>query len=285
MRPSEDGDGSETDASVSHPSQTTRLSTLGVLKSVLGRIRRDPVLAVPFAVVGVLVALVDWLRQHDPIPMASTDALSQSVSIQYSVLPQGTARTVRHVGALVDLKTRYLLWAVGLEVLVPLAVGIAGWVTIARALDTHARLRALSRYLIALAVIVSIPQLLGVSSVDITNFLLGLVLLAIALFVLTRLFLFPALLVAGSGFVRALRQSYRRSHGQGMTIAGLIIVIGLAYWGLATVPVAGGFLSTAVVAPIHAVAIETVFSADSHDTASIPVDRIEARDTCSDESR
>ncbi|WP_265108206.1 hypothetical protein [Halosolutus halophilus] len=268
----QDGDGSESVSSVGHPFQTTRLSTLGVLKSALGRIRRDPVLAVPFAVVGVLVALGDWLRQHDPIPMTSSDALSQSVSIQYSVLPQGTARTVRHVGALVDLKRQYLLWAVGLEVFVLLAVGIAGWVTIAQALDTYSRLRALSRYLIVLAAIVSIPQLLGGSSVDINNFLLGLVLLAMALFVLTRLFLFPALLVTGSGFVTALRQSYRRSRGQGMTIAGLIIVIGLAYWGLATVPVAGGFLSTAVVAPIHAVAIVTVLSADSHGTVSTPVD-------------
>ncbi|WP_244605344.1 hypothetical protein [Halorhabdus rudnickae] len=285
MRPTESVDGSETDASISHSSQTTHLSTLGVLKSALGRIRRDPALATPFAVVGVLIALADWLRQYDPIPVASTDALSQSISIQYAVLPQGTARTVRHVGALADLKTRYLLWATGLEVLVPLAVGIAGWVTIALALNRHPRLRALSRYLIALAVIASIPQLLGGYSVDINNFLFGLVLLAMVLFVLTRLYLFPALLVTGSGFVTALRQSYRRSHGQTMTIAGLIIVIGLAYWGLATVPVAGGFLSTAVVAPIHAVTIGTIFSADSRGTESTPVNQIEAKDTGLDGNR
>ena len=285
MRPTESVDGSETDASISPPSQTTHLSTLGVLKSALGCIRRNPVLATPFAVAGVLVALADWLRQYDPIPVASTDALSQSVSLQYAVLPQGTARTVRHVGALADLKTRYLVWAIGLEVLVPLAVGIAGWVTIALALDTHPRLRALRRYLIALALFVSIPQLLGGYSVDINSFLFGLVLLTMALFVLTRLYLFPALLVTGSGFVTALRQSYRRSHGQAMTIAGLIIVIGLAYWGLATVPVAGGFLSTAIVAPIHAVAIVTVFSADTRGTESTRVNQIEARETGVDESR
>nr|WP_252718819.1 hypothetical protein [Haloarcula sp. CBA1122] len=261
------------------------MSTLGVLKSALGRIRRDPVLAVPFAVVGVLVALVDWLRQHDSIPMAPTDALSQSVSVNYAVFPQGTARTARHVGALVDLETRYLLWAVGLEALVPLAVGIAGWVTITRVLDTHSGPRALSRYLIALAAVVSIPQLLGGFSVDITGFLFGLLLLAVALFVLTRLFLLPALLVTGRGFVTALRQSYHRSQGQGMTIGGLIIVIGLAYWGLATVPVAGGFLSTAVVAPIHSVAIGTVFSTGSRGTAAIPANQIESRDARPGERR
>ncbi|MDS0223734.1 hypothetical protein NDI54_20540 [Haloarcula sp. S1AR25-5A] len=280
-----DGDGSETVSSVGQPVSTTRLSTLDVLTSALGRIRRDPVLAVPFAVVGVLVALGDWLRQHDPIPMASTDALSQSVSIKYAVFPQGTARTVRHVGALIDLKPRYLLWAVGLEILVPLAVGIAGWLTIARVLDTDTRPRALSRYLIALAAFVSLPQLFGGFSADISNLLLGLVLFAMVLFVLTRLFLFPALLVTGSGFIRALRQSYHRSHGQGMTIAGLIIVIGLAYWGLATVPVAGGFLSTAVVAPIHAVAIGIVFSVDSHSAASIPANQTGTSDVRSEERR
>lgn len=279
------GNGSETVSSVGHPSPTTRLSTLDVLKSSLGRIRRDPVLAVPFTIVGVLVALGDWLRQHDPIAMAPTDALSQSVSIKYAVFPQGTARTVRHVGALIDLKPRYLLWAVGLEILVPLAVGIAGWLTIARVLDTDSRPRALSRYLIALAAFVSLPQLFGGFSADISNLLLGLVLFAMVLFVLTRLFLFPALLVTGSGFIRALRQSYHRSHGQGMPIAGLIIVIGLGYWGLATVPVAGGFLSTAVVAPIHAVAIGVVFSVDSQGAASIPANQTGTSDVRSEERR
>lgn len=283
--PGKDGGGSEMVSSARHPVSTTQRSTLGVLTSALRRIRRDPVLAVPFAVVGVLVALSDWLRQHDSIPTAPTDALSQSLSVKYAVFPQGTARTARHVGALVDLETRYLLWAVGLEVLVPLAVGIAGWVTIARALDTSFSPRALSRYLISLAAFVSIPQVLGGFSVDITNFLLGLVLLGIALFVLTRLFLFPALLVTESGFVTALRQSYHRSRGQGMTIAGLIIVIGLAYWGLATVPVAGGFLSTAVVAPIHAVALGIVFSVDPHGAASIPANHTETSDVRSEERR
>lgn len=280
-----DGDESETVSSVGHPVSTTQRSTLGVLTSAFRRIRRDPVLAVPFAVGGVLVALSDWLRQHDSIPMAPTDAFSQSLSVKYAVFPQGAARTVRHVGALVDLETRYLLWAVGLEVLVPLAVGIAGWVTIARVLDTDSRPRALSRYLIALAAFVSLPQLFGGFSADISNLLLGLVLFAMVLFVLTRLFLFPALLVTGSSFVTALRQSYHRSHGQGVTIAGLIIVIGLGYWGLATVPVAGGFLSTAVVAPIHAVVIGIVFSVDSHGAASIPANHTETSDAGSDESR
>ncbi|KAA9396192.1 hypothetical protein Har1130_16095 [Haloarcula sp. CBA1130] len=270
-----DEERSKTVSSVGYHSQTARRSTLGVLTSTLGRIRRDPVLAVPFAVAGVLVALGDWLRRHDPIPTASTDALSESLSVTYSVLPQGTARTVRHVGALVGLKTRYLLWAVGLEVLIPLAVGIAGWMTIARTLDTRSPLRALCRYLIALAAVVSIPQLLGGFSIDVNNVLLGLVLLAMALFVMTRLFLLPALLVTGSGFVTALRQSYRHSRGQGLLLAGLIIVIGLAYWGLATVPVAGGFLSTAVVAPIHAVAIGTVFLSGPHRTPSPPVEGTE----------
>ncbi|MHC3381485.1 hypothetical protein [Haloarcula sp. H-GB5] len=282
--PGNEADGSETVSSLGHPSPTTRLSTLGVFKSALGCIRRDPVLAVPFVVVGMLVAFVDWLRQHDSIPAVATDALGQSVSVTYSVFPQGTTRTVRHVGALIDLETRYLLWAVGLEVLVPLAVGIAGWMTITRVLDTHSGPRALSRY-IALAAIVSMPELLGGFSVDIPDFLIGLMLLAVGLFVLTRLFLLPALLVTGSGFVTALRQSYHRSQGQGMTIAGLIISIGLAYWGLATVPVAGGFLSTAVVAPIHAVAIGTVFSTGSRETMSIPDDHIESGDTRSDESQ
>lgn len=278
-------DGSESDHRTRVSLRPTRISTVAVLQTALRRIRRDPVLAVPFTVAGVIVALADWLRTHDPIPVATTDALTQSVSVQYSVLPQGTARTVRHIGALIDLKTPYFLWAVGLEVAVPLVVGIAGWLTIARTVKTHSHLGAVSRYLIALIATVSLPQLLGISPVDITNLLIGIVLLAGFLFVLVRLFLFPVFLVTGSGFVVALRQSYRRSLGHGWPIAGLIIVIGLAYWGLASVPIVGGFLSTALVAPVHAVTLGIVFSMQTDGLNANPSRQLGERDRISDGDR
>ncbi|WP_136718601.1 hypothetical protein [Halorientalis salina] len=261
--PGENNDGTERDAPIRQLPQTTRLSTVGVLRTVLRRIRRDPVLAVPFLAVGGLIALVDWLRTHDPIPATASEALSQSVSLQYSVLPHGVARTARHVDALIDLKTPYFLWAVGLELVVPLAVGTAGWLTIAWALEIQPRLRALGRYLIVLISIISIPRVLGVSSINLDSFLLGLALLAVLLFVFVRLFLFPAFLVSGCGFMPALRQSRRRSRGDGMTIGGLIFVLGLAYWGLATVPIVGAFLSTALVAPVHAVALGVLTSTET----------------------
>ncbi|MFD1589327.1 hypothetical protein ACFR9U_20305 [Halorientalis brevis] len=283
--PGEENDEPEMDARSRQASPATRLSTVGVIRAALRRIRRDPVLAVPFAVVGVLVALADWLRQSDPIPVAAPDAFSDSVSLQYSVLPQGTARTVRQVDALIDLTLPYLLWAVGLELVVALAVGLAGWLTISRTLDSRSHPRTLGRYLLALGAIVSLPQLLGVSPVNIDNFLLGLALLAALLFVFVRLFLVPAFLVTGSGFVAALRQSARRSRGHGMTFAGLIIVVGLASWGLATVPIAGGLLSTALVAPVHAVALGIISSPETDDVDATPSTRPGDRDGNSDGDR
>nr|WP_244515111.1 hypothetical protein [Halorientalis persicus] len=251
----------DTDTQSGQPAQSAQRSTLGVLKTAVGRIRHDPFLTVPFIVAGIVVAVADWLRTHDPLPVALTDGLSQTISVQYSVVPQGTARTVRHVGALIDLKMPYLLWAIGLELAVVLVVAIAGWMTIARTLDTSPHLGGLSRYLLTMLAVLILSQLLGSSFLTTDRFLLGLGLLAVFLVVAVRLFLFPANLVTGNEPLAALRLSYRRSRGYGMTIAGLIIVIGLSYWGLAKISHVGGFLSTAVVAPVHAVVLGILVSA------------------------
>ena len=274
----------DADTRPGQPRQPTKLSVAAVLQTAIGRIRRDPLLAVPFTIAGILVALVDWLRTRDPIPVATPDALSQTVSLQYSVVPQGTARTVRYADAMIDLQLPYLLWAGGLELVVVLVVGFAGWLTIARTLETSFEPGGLSRYLLALMALVSLPQLLG-ASITIERFLVGLGLLAVFLAVAVRLFLFPACLVAGSGFITSLRQSYRRSSGHGTTIAGIVIVIGLASWGLVKIPHLGGFLSTAIVAPVHAVVLGTIVAREPTRLDAGPIDHSGEQNISSDPSR
>lgn len=228
-----------------------------VLGAVWSRIRRDPSLLAPFAVAGLVLALVDVLRTRDPIPSATTDALDRTVSVQFSLYPSGTERTARRIGALVDLETPYLVWGVGIELVALLAVGLAGWLTITRALDGQRRLAALGRYLCLPVALALVPRLAGSPTVDV-GLPVGLVALLVVSFVAVRLFLVPAFLATGRGFGAAIRLSASRSRGWGWTLFGLILLVGVASWGLARVPMAGAFLSTAVVAPVHAVAMAVV---------------------------
>lgn len=249
----EPSDGSTADSSASATPHDA--PTVALLKTVMTRIRRDPVLAAPFAVAGLLVAFADWLRRWDPIPAATPDSFERTVSVQYSVFPKGTARTVREVGAVLDLRTPYLVGAVALEALVVLAVGIAGWVTVTRALGTDRRLASLARYLGSLLVIGLLPRLLGSPSIDIASLPLGALALVVAAAVAVHLFLFPGFLAAGARFTEALRRSVVESRGRRWPLFWLLALFGIASWGLALVPVIGGFLSTAVVAPAHAASL------------------------------
>lgn len=249
----EPSDGSTADSSASAMPPDT--PTVALLKTVMTRIRRDPGLAAPFAVAGLLVAFADRLRKVDPLPAATPDSFERTISVQYSVVPRGTARTVREVGAVLDLRTPYLVGAVALEGLVVLAVGIAGWVTITRALGTDRRLESLSRYLGSLVAIGFLPRLLGSPPLDIASLPLGALAIVVAAVVAVHLFLLPGFLAAGARFTVALRRSVVAPRGSRWPLLWLIVLFGLASWGLARVPFIGGFLSTAVVAPAHAVSI------------------------------
>ncbi|ACV47855.1 MULTISPECIES: hypothetical protein [Halomicrobium] len=246
-------------------------TTATMLRAAVTEIRRDPWLLCPFAVAGLLVALVDWLRQRDPISVVTPHWMDQTVSLQYSVFPRGTARTSRSVGALVDLELPSLLGAVALEAVVPLAVGTAGWVTMTRVLDRDSGRASLGRYLAALASLTVTLRLFApvrFSPDSVPLILLSLVVLSL---VLVSLFALPGYLAAGYGVLHALGASAATARGQRLQLFGLVLTFGLAAWGLARVPVAGGFLSTAVVAPVQAVSIAVlVRGADTDGCRRLP---------------
>jgi len=228
------------------------LTVWAVLRAVATAIRRRPRHVVPFTVAGLVVGLADWIRTVDPIPMQVPNSFRETVNVQFSLVPMGTSRTVRAVGALVDLRLPYLLGAVGLELLVLIAVGAGGYLTLQRALDVETGRTAALRYGVVLALVGFLPQWLGTPRVTLSNLLVGLVTIVLFSVLAVRLFLLPGLIVAGQSYRTALRQSQRRSYGIGWTVFGLVVVLGLGSWGLAQIPVAGGFLSTAIVAPAHA---------------------------------
>lgn len=236
-------------------------SFVAILSEAKRRLRSDPILGLPFVVAGVLVAVADAVRRWDPVPVATPDWVGETLSIQYSLFPSGPARTVRDASALVDLRSPFLVGAVGLETIVFAAVGVAGWATIARVLDAERRVGSLARYLGVLLLLGAIPELLGRRSVTVDTLPVSLLALVAISLVSVRLFLFPGFLVTGERVLPALGKSVRASRGASWALLSLVVVFGLAYWALALVPVVGGFLSTAVVAPLHALALAVVVDA------------------------
>lgn len=250
-----------------------RLSATVVLRDVVRRLRADPFLAVPFTLAGLVVALADWLRVADPLPASEPVWMSDTASVQYSVFPGGTARTVRELGAFVDLQLPYLFGGLALEAAVALAVGVAGWLTITRCLSTARSARSFLRYVVGLTLVSTLLVLLPTREIELGSLPLALLAVVVLYLVVVRVFLLPGLLATGSGFLPALAESVRLSRGGRAPIFWLALALGVTSWGLATVPTAGGFLSTAVVGTVHAVGLGVLVARlRSHDTA-VPGDR------------
>jgi hypothetical protein len=231
------------------------MSFVRVLKRAATRLRRNPRLGLPFVIAGLVVALADVIRAWDSLPVTTPEWTEKSLSVQYSFFPSGPARTIRELGAFVDLRTLYVLGALTLECAVFVGVGLAGWITITRALDDERRLGALGRYLGVFGSIGSIPVLIGPRSVTFDSLPIALLGIVVVSLVSVRLFLLPGFLARGDRVTAALKHSVRASKGAFWPLLSLVIVFGLGYWVLALVPLAGGFLSTAFVAPVHSIVL------------------------------
>jgi hypothetical protein len=263
-------------------------SVSGLLRASIGRIVADPRLAVPFLVAGVVLSAVDWLRVHDPVPTTTPDLVGDvTVSVAYRFYPTGLRATGTRPAALVDLEVGYLARTLGLELAALLAVVVAGWLTLSRATDAResagrsassgrsgsarsgsarsgsarsgsarsdtrsldsGRLGSYLGFVVVGHLLVGLFGLLdGLGWLAVV----GLVAYAV---VAVRLFAAPALVVGGSGVRAAVRRSHRHAVGEGATVFGLVVLFGLGAWLLGSVPVVGAAASTALVAPVHAVA-------------------------------
>ncbi|WP_226010150.1 hypothetical protein [Halomicrobium salinisoli] len=261
------------DRTESASTPSPRISLGRVVRAAGRHVRRDPALALPFAAVGAIAAIADRLRLLDPIPATTLGPFSGTVSVRYAIVPRGVARTGRHLGAVPSLELPYLAWTVGLEALLVVAVGVAGYVTIARTLGVPVRdrPRSLARYLAFASGLTVSLQALGLVVSDPAGVLVSLVALLIVLQLDVRLALAPAYLVAGRGIASAVRASVAASRGTGWTLAGLVIAVGLAAWALAHVPVVGSLLSTAVVATIQSVALGVVVRWRAETSGGTPI--------------
>jgi hypothetical protein len=227
-----------------------------VLREVVRRLGADPVLVLPFACAGLVLAAVDVWRRRDLLPASRPDSLSRTLEVQATVLPSGVPRTVRRVDALVDLQATYLVAGVGLELLVPLVLATAGWLTVGRASTRGRTPGGLVRYLGVVLAVVTVPTLVHVPTVDVSSVFAGLLLFVVGAFLTIRVFLVPGYLVGGDTLVTAVRRSVRASTGNALTILGLAIGFGTLSWALAKLfgPVGGG-VSTLFGGAVHAVAL------------------------------
>ena len=248
--------------SPSSAQEPANLTVLAVLQATADRLRADRWLLIPFVLAGVVMTVADFARQQDPIPASYESDEGLSVEIAFYLYPTGVSDTARPVGAIVDLFPQYLLWAIGLELAVVLAVGLAGYIVIARGLGRSLAWRPAVRYVGVLVVPLWVVRLAGGAEIEFTNggLLFGISLLVLWALVLVRLFVLPVCLVDGHGVIEAVRESARTSRGAGWTIFGLIVFIGLGTSLLGSVSMVGGLLSTALLAPVHAVAAVIVYT-------------------------
>ncbi|ELY94494.1 hypothetical protein [Natrialba taiwanensis] len=235
-------------------------SVAPVLSTAAGRLRRNPTLFVPFALAGFVLSVIDVLRSRDPIPTLVSGGLDKAtVYLEFVGYPTATSQTVLPFEALVGLKPQYFAWGLGLYVLSMLAIAVAGVLTLTALLDGEAHLGPLPSYLglvvgfdLAARLLGSIAFLQGMG-------LWGVIPLALVLFVLVWLFPAPGLVAAGASPLTAIRQSGVWIRGDRWPALGLIIILGIGAWLLGSVPVAGTFLTGVLVAPVHAVALVSLF--------------------------
>jgi len=208
-----------------------------------------------------VVAAVDTARRLDPIPFGHIRDEGISVDVEYYLFPTGSLESVRPFGAIVELQPRYLLWAVALEAVALLAVGLAGWLVFTRRLDRSTDLAAAAQYFGVFGFLIAIPQLLGGANIDFTDggLVFGIPLIVLWMLLFVRLFFVPVFLVTGRGVIEAVRESRRTSRGAGWTVFGLILVFGLGASLLGGLPAIGEGVSTAVVGPVHAVAAVVLY--------------------------
>ncbi|SFB83911.1 hypothetical protein SAMN05444422_102317 [Halobiforma haloterrestris] len=233
------------------------LSVGVILSTAVGRLRKSPAALVPFLAAGIVLTVVDALRRHDPIPTLEREVAREnglSIDLAYAGYPTGVAGTKTPLESLVGLHLEYLVWGLALYLLPLLVVVLAGVVTMARAMDRDVRIATVGSVFGYVLAVDLVQRALG--SIDALQGmgLWGLALLVLYLAVAVRLFAVPGLLVAGRGPKRALLESVSLTRGHGWTVFGVILVVGLTGWTLASLP-GGTFATTAVLAPVHAVAV------------------------------
>ncbi|QLH84178.1 hypothetical protein [Halosimplex pelagicum] len=222
------------------------LTGTGLLREGLGRVRRNPSVLLAMVLAGLAVAVVDWVRLADPVPVAAFEGITAGrVTVHYGAMVSVPAGVSTPLSALVSLTRPWLAWIAALELFRAAALAAAGVYGFATLLDAEPTPAATARYglvfgafalLRALAPSVDVPVLVGIPFV------------ALYFYVVVHLVALPALLVEGRSIPDAFARSWRLATGHGWALAGVVVVLGLATFLSASAPVGGPVLASLVAA-------------------------------------
>jgi len=248
--------GCETDV-VDDDAAPEAVTTGGLFAAAYHRLRHNPRVVGAFLVVGVLAAVVDVVRRGDPVPTASFTGIQQgTVSLRFGLLVDVVFRHSTPITALVELRPRWLVSTVGLELLRGGALVVASVYGYARLLDETPTVGAVARY-----AVVSFVFALAAVSADV-GLLLGLPLGILAVYLLVRFAPVSGLLATGASIPGAFRAGWRITSGHGWTLFGVVLVVGLPNHLLGSVPLVGP-VGSSLTAAVH-VAVIAVFLDRTH---------------------
>ena len=251
------------------PAPTARES----LRVALRRVAADPRLLGPFLLAGVVYALADFLRRTDPVPVVLADRIQDgTLSVAFGVYLSPNPTTARPLDALVGLRVDYLVWTAGVGLACLLAVIVAGWVTFARA-EGGLPVRGLASYAVLVALVDAAFRLVvAVVGTDDLGAVVGLPLVALTLWLMARLLAAPLYAARGRGPLSSVSRSFALLSGRTWKASGVVVAVGVTAHLLGSIPVAGA-LTSALVAPVHALAVVAfVRRAERREAAEAPVD-------------
>jgi len=222
------------------------LTGTGLFRDGLALLRRNPSVVLAVVLAGLTVAVVDWVRLADPIPVAAFEGITTGrLTVHYGVMVSVPAGVTTTPSALAGLQPGWLVWLGALELLRTAVFVGAGVYAFATLLDAEPTPAVASRYglvfaadglLRAFAPSADVPLLVGIPFV------------ALYLYVVAHLVALPALLVEGWSILDAIGRSWRLATGHGWALGGVVVLIGLATFLSASAPVGGPVLASVVAA-------------------------------------
>lgn len=192
-----------------------------------------PALFVPFLLAGLVIVGVEQAMLADPVPVTTTESLTgPGVDLQLPYLPAEQRSVTTPLSALWGLKLRWLAERTLFAAVTTGTTALAGAVAVAGMYEGGLRpgLRALDRAAAARAVGYVVG--FGLALVPVVALVLVAPILVFPAFVLTlfvavRLFVAFPLVARGESITTAVRTSWRRMGGYGISLAFFLLLLGV----------------------------------------------------------
>lgn len=212
------------------------LSVTGLFADARRRLAANPRAVVALVLAGIVVAGADWAHLQLPLPSDGYRGVRQGrFAVAFGLVVGVQSRATLVLSTLPALESGWLLVAVGLELARVAAVTLAATYALGELLDVEPSTPALVRYGL---VLLALRYPLQANFTD-GALLIGLPLVVAVLYLMVRLLPLPGRLVLGERFRTALGRSWAATSGHASSLAGVVLLVGLANHLAASVPVVG----------------------------------------------